>query len=100
VLWLVWEETTAVSGGQGLGIDNLVFSSGPATLWMTQTNVSGVPSVTLSWPQMFTSYTLLSTPQLGPANWQPVGQTPTVSEGINYVTLPINPGQQFFSLGN
>jgi hypothetical protein len=100
VLWLVWEETTTVSGGQGFGIDNLVFSSGPPTLWITQTNVSGVPSVTLAWPQMFTSYTLLSTAQIGPANWQPVGQTPTVYEGINYVTLPINPGQQFFSLGN
>jgi hypothetical protein len=96
MLWIVWEQPLAVGGGQGIGIDNLVFSSGPPVLAIAQTN----SSVALSWPQMFTSYTLQSnnTNISNPADWQPVLQTPAVSEGINTVTVPISGAQQFFRL--
>ena len=96
MLWIVWEEPLAVSGGQGIGIDNLVFSSGPPVLAIAQTN----SSVALSWPQMFTSYTLQfnNTDISNPADWQPVLQTPDVFEGINTVTVPITGTQQFFRL--
>jgi hypothetical protein len=111
ILWLVWEMTNTVSKGQGLGIDNLVFSSGPPTLAITpgQPNLSystnytgpGVPSVTVSWPQMFASSALVSSPSLGAdAVWTPVGVTPTVWQGINYVTLPIGSTPLFFALEN
>jgi hypothetical protein len=100
ILWIVWEETTALSGAQGIGIDNLVFSSGPPRLAIQQTNVSGVNSAAISWPQMFTSYTLqYNTSSLAnQAGWQNVTQTPTVSEGMNIVTLPATGTQQYFRL--
>jgi len=101
ILWLVWEETNTLSGAQGIGIDNLVFSSGPPTLGITQTTVAGVPSVTLSWPQMFTSSVLVSSASLSSAAaWSPVGLTPTVYQGLNYVTVPIGPTPLFFALEN
>jgi hypothetical protein len=111
ILWLVWEESICVSKGQGLGIDNLVFSSGLPTLAITpgQPNLSystnapsGAGMVTLSWPQMFTSAVLVSSTNLlaNPASWQPVGVTPTVWQGINYVTLPVSGTEVYFTLQN
>ncbi len=102
ILWIVWEETTAVSGGQGIGIDNLVFSSGPPRLSIQQTNVSGVNSVAISWPQMFTSYSLQYNNVARSTGWQNLTVTPpvtgTVSEGMNIVTLPATGTQQYFRL--
>jgi hypothetical protein len=94
ILWIVWEETLPVSGGQGIGIDNLVFSSGPPTLSIQQAG----SAVVLSWPQMFTNYQLQGNSNLAnPSGWQTVLQTPTVVEGMNTVTLPTG-GQEFFRL--
>jgi len=58
--------------------------------------------VTLSWPQMFTTAVLVSSTNLlaNPASWQPVGVTPAVWQGINYVTLPISGTQVYFTLQN
>ena len=104
ILWIVWEETTAVSGGQGIGIDNLVFSSGQPRLSVQQTNVSGVNSVAISWPQMFTSYVLQYNNAASPTGWQNLTVTPpvteTVYEGMNIVTLPATGTQQYFRLKN
>jgi hypothetical protein len=97
ILWIVWEETTATSGAQGIGIDDLVFSSGPPVLTIQRTG----SSVAISWPEMFTGYTLQSnsTDISQPADWQTYSQTPTVFEGINTVTVPVLPGAyQFFRL--
>jgi hypothetical protein len=97
ILWIVWEETTATSGAQGIGIDDLVFSSGPPVLTIQRTG----SSVAISWPEMFTGYTLQSnsTDISQPADWQTYPQTPTVFEGINTVTVPVLPGAyQFFRL--
>ena len=97
VLWIVWEETLAVSGGQGIGIDNLVFSSGPPSLTVQQAGSSAA----ISWPQMFATYSLQynNTDISNPAGWQTMTQTPTVVEGINSVTVPIIQGtQQYFRL--
>jgi hypothetical protein len=99
ILWIVWEETSALSGAQGIGIDNLVFTSGSPTLSIQETNVSGTPSVTLSWPAMFSSAVLQSTTSLSSPNWQPVGGTVNTLDGINSVTVPIS-GDNYFSLGN
>jgi hypothetical protein len=96
VLWLVWEETLAVSGGQGIGIDNLVFSSGPPTLAIQQSG----SSVALSWPQMFSNYTVQynNTDISNPSAWHTLNQTPAIVEGINTVTVPITGAQQYFRL--
>lgn len=97
MLWIVWEETLAVSGGQGIGIDNLVFSSGPPSLTVQQAGSSAA----ISWPQMFATYSLQynNTDISNPAGWQTMTQTPTVVEGINSVTVPIIQGtQQYFRL--
>ena len=101
ILWIVWEEQTALSGAQGIGIDNLVFSSGPPSLGITTTNVSGVPSVAITWPQMFTSYTLQYNSTAKSTGWQNVtGGTMTVAEGMNILTLPAGSTQQYYRLYN
>jgi hypothetical protein len=102
ILWIVWEEPTAVSKAQGIGIDNLVFSSGQPRLSVQQTNVSGVNSVAISWPHMFTSYVLQYNNVASPTGWQNLTVTPpvteTVYEGMNIVTLPAAGTQQYFRL--
>jgi hypothetical protein len=99
ILWIVWEETTALSGAQGIGIDNLVFSSGPPKLGITLTNVLGVPSVNITWPQMFSNFTLQYNSTASPTGWQNVtGGTTTVYEGMNIVTLPASGTQQYYRL--
>jgi hypothetical protein len=102
ILWIVWEEPTALSKAQGIGIDNLVFCSGGPSLSIQETNVSGTNSVAVSWPQMFTAYTLQNNTSsiANRAGWQNVTQTPTVSEGMNIVTLPVAGTQQFFQLSS
>ena len=100
ILWIVWEEPTALSKAQGLGIDNLVFSSGSPSLSIQQTNVSGTHSVAISWPQMFTNYNLQynASSLANQAGWQNVTQTPTAYEGMNTVTLAATGTQQYFRL--
>jgi len=96
-LWLVWDMTSAAGSAQGIGIDNLVFSSGPPTLSIQQAG----GSVAVSWPQMFSSYTLQynNTDISNPAGWQNyTGQAPTVSQGINTATIPVTPSVQYFRL--
>ena len=111
ILWLVWEETNSISGAQGLAIDNLVFTTGTQpklTITSGQPNLSyglptapAVPSVTLSWPHLFTSATLQSTTSLTPPIvWQPVTTTATNWQGINYLTLPLGTSPRFYSLAN
>jgi hypothetical protein len=96
VLWIVWEETTAISGGQGIGIDNLVFSTGTQPTLAIQPADS---SVNLTWPQMFTAYTLQYNTNLANTNgWQTVTEPVTAVEGINTVVWPIGGTQVFFRL--
>lgn len=96
VLWIVWEAPTALSGGQGIGIDNLVFSTGSQpTLLIQQSN----SALNISWPQMFTNYTLQS--NTNPANhqgWQTVAQTPIAKEGMNTLVWPTGSSSVFFRL--
>jgi hypothetical protein len=112
ILWLVWEETNSISGAQGIAIDNLVFTTGttpPLTIASGQPNLSygppsapGAPSVTLSWPHLFTSARLQYTTSLNrPVVWQPV-TTPSSTnwQGMNYVTLPVGATPRFYSLAN
>jgi len=97
ILWIVWEETTATSGGQGIGIDNLVFTSGTPDLSLSIKQVAS--SVVLSWPQMFTSSTLQYNPNLAnPNGWQNVTQAVTTVQGMNTVTWPVSGTQEFFRL--
>ncbi|MGP8200266.1 MAG: immunoglobulin domain-containing protein [Limisphaerales bacterium] len=102
ILWIVWEETTALSGAQGIGIDNLVFSSGGPSLSISETNISGVNSVAITWPQMFTSYSLQYNSSASASGWQNVTISPPVAEttyqGMNIVTMPASGTQQYFRL--
>jgi hypothetical protein len=103
ILWIVWEEVTAVSGGQGIGIDNLVFTAGPGVqLGITPTNISGTNALALSWPAMLTSYSLQYNSAPKTTGWQNVTISPPVTEtnwqGMNIVTLPVSGSEQFFRL--
>ena len=102
ILWIVWEETTALSGAQGIGIDNLVFSSGGPGLSISQTNILGVNSVAITWPQMFTSYSLQYNSSASATGWQNLTISPPVAEttyqGMNIVTMPASGTQEYFRL--
>ena len=91
-LWLVWEMTSAAGSGQGLGIDNLVFTTGAPTLTVQPSGTS----VSLSWLPMFTGYTLQynSLDISNPADWLPVVGSVTT----NSISLPVAGAQQFFRL--
>jgi hypothetical protein len=96
VLWIVWEAPTSLSGGQGLGIDNLVFSTGTQPALAIHQISS---SINLDWPQMFANYFLQSNTNLANTNgWQTVTQAPTVKEGINNLVLLIGSSSTFFRL--
>jgi hypothetical protein len=99
-LWLTWQMTDATGKGQGLAIDDLLFSAAmdqiaPATQLAVQ--VSG-SNVVLSWSAVLTGYQLQSNLDLSQAGgWGPVSQPVIVTNGLNTVTLPIGK-TQFFRL--
>lgn len=98
ILWIVWEEVTIQSGAQGIGIDNLVFSTGiQPSLNVQQAGSSAV----VSWPAMFAGYTLQQNSNLNnPNGWVNVGIMPTAFEGMNFVTNSVGPTQMFYRLKN
>jgi hypothetical protein len=99
LLWLVWEETTAVSGAQGLGIDNLYFSATGSGSPALAIQKSG-SSVILSWPSQPAGYFLyFNTSGNIYGSWQPyTAITPVLNSvtGIYSVTIPIAAGQDVF----
>lgn len=57
-------------------------------------------NVAVSWPAGTTGFNLQSTTSLNPANWQTVGQPPTVVGNKNVVTITNATGVQFYRLSN
>lgn len=60
-------------------------------------------SAVLSWPAAATGFVLQQDAALTSTNWSNVNTNTypiTVSNGTNYVTVPVNPGNQFFRLVN
>ncbi len=51
-----------------------------------------------SWTNSPVGFKLVSSPQLAPATWTPVGASVTLSNGQNFVTVPVNGTNQFFRL--
>jgi hypothetical protein len=98
ILWLVWEETNSISGAQGIAIDNLVFTTGTQPkLQLSQTG----SSVVLSWPRMFTGYTLQSSTNLAnPNNWQSVSPLPSSFDGMYLVTNTVGGLNMYYRLIN
>jgi hypothetical protein len=98
IIWIVWEAPISLSGGQGFGIDNLVFSSGTPSLSISQTG----SSVAITWPQMFTAFTLQYNTTASATGWQNLAITPpvteTVSNGMNIVTVPASATQRYYRL--
>jgi hypothetical protein len=98
MLWIVWEMPTAESGAQGIGIDNLVFTAGGTGL---QIQPAGA-DVLISWPAMFANAVLQAntTTLNNQAGWMNVTNTPSVTNGLNYVTLPASQNAEYFRLSN
>ncbi|HTL16964.1 MAG TPA: immunoglobulin domain-containing protein [Patescibacteria group bacterium] len=99
-LWLTWQMTDATGKGQGLAIDDLVFSAAvgqvvpPAQLSIQRSG----STVIISWPAALSNYQLQSSPDLSqPGNWAAVSQPVIVNNGQNTVTVPIG-STQFFRL--
>jgi hypothetical protein len=55
-------------------------------------------NVLLSWPNLFTNFTLVSSTNPSVPGWSPVSTNPAIINGQNVVTNPITGKQQFFRL--
>jgi YHS domain-containing protein/regulation of enolase protein 1 (concanavalin A-like superfamily) len=55
-------------------------------------------NVAISWTASSPAYQLTASPQLSPANWQPVGTAPVISGETYTVTIPVTGTQRFFRL--
>jgi hypothetical protein len=60
--------------------------------------VAGTSQVTLKWPANATAFTLQSTTTLSGGEWNPVSGTPTVANGLNALTLPVQSQPTYFRL--
>ncbi|HWF18128.1 MAG TPA: hypothetical protein VG754_02630 [Verrucomicrobiae bacterium] len=68
------------------------------SLWTTNSH-----NAVLSWPASATGFHLQQDPSLGNTNWSSVNTNTypiNLSNGTNYVTLPISGANQFFRLSN
>jgi hypothetical protein len=100
-LWLSWQMTDAAGKGQGIAIDDLIFSaSTPQTLPPVQLSIrmSGT-NVILSWPAALSSYALQgSSDPSKPNGWAPISLPVVVTNGFNSVSVPIVSSNQFYRL--
>jgi hypothetical protein len=100
-LWLSWRMTDPAGKGQGIAIDDLVFSAGVSqTSGQPQLSIrqSG-SSVVVSWPSSFSTYQLQATSAPSVANsWSMVPQPVIVNNGSNTVTIPLAQSDQFYRL--
>jgi hypothetical protein len=65
----------------------------------TLTATASGKNIVVSWPAFSSfSYTLLSSPSLNPANWQPVAGSPVFSNGFGTMTIPGTNAATFFRL--
>jgi hypothetical protein len=99
--WLSWQMTDATGKGQGLAIDNLVFSAAATQVGpLAQLSIlQSVTNVIVSWPATLSGYQLQGNLDLGtPGGWSSVSQPVIVSNGLNSVAIPIGPSSQFFRL--
>jgi hypothetical protein len=55
-------------------------------------------NVVLSWPTNAAGFGLQQNSNLATANWQTVTNTPTITNGLDQVTLPATPPNNFFQL--
>ena len=100
-LWLTWRMADATGKGQGLAIDDLLFSASASqgtSAPQLAIQLSGT-DVIVSWPEAFSGFALQANSDLGqPAAWAPLGQTVVTSNGLNSVTIPIGGASQFYRL--
>jgi len=85
----------ALTSGQ---VANL-YAAGPETVAgpALQISVAG-GQVTLKWPANATGFTLWSNPSLVNGTWTQVPGTPTVTNGLNVLTLPASQAQTYYRL--
>jgi hypothetical protein len=100
-LWLSWQMVDPTGKGQGVAIDDLIFSASlgqgvPSPLLSIQQ--SGA-NVFVTWPAAFSGFQLQENSDLRAANgWAAVSQSVTVSNGLNTVVIPLGPSAQFYRL--
>jgi hypothetical protein len=103
LIWLVWEEQFPVSGGQGIAIDNFVFSSGPPAIQSNTYDPVGNNAI-VSWPQMFLPATLQYNTSASSTGWHNVtGGTLSTNydgplAGCVSLTIPAGATQQYYRL--
>lgn len=99
--WLIWQMADPTGKGQGLAIDDLVFSAsssqGGSTpqLSIVQTGTN----VVVSWPASFSGFVLQSNAALSqPGAWASVSQPVILTNGANSAVVPIESSAQFYRL--
>ncbi|HLH53478.1 MAG TPA: immunoglobulin domain-containing protein [Verrucomicrobiae bacterium] len=100
-LWLSWRMDDPTGKGQGLAIDNFVFSAAPGQTGSgpeLAIHQSG-GNVILSWPTAASGFQLQSNSSLSsPSGWSAVSLPVSSNNGTNSVIVPIGGAAQFFRL--
>lgn len=96
--WVNFRLWNTASGGLNDTANNFEISS--MTIAGLSLNIQKAgTNVILSWPGIFTNFTLVSSTDIGPtASWNPVQPDPVIVDGQNVVTNPISGAQQFYRL--
>lgn len=100
-LWLSWRMGDSAGKGQGLAIDDLVFSAdvGKTSSTPELSIRQSAGNVIVSWPSTASSFQLQSNSDLASsAGWSVVSLPVTTSNGTNSVVVPISGSTQFFRL--
>jgi hypothetical protein len=100
-LWITWQMADATGKGQGLAIDDLLFSAS-ASQALTQPKLSiqqlGT-NVMVSWPAALSGYLLQANSDLSQPNaWAGVSLPVILTNGSSAVLVPIGPTNQFYRL--
>lgn len=100
-LWLSWQMTDSTGKGQGVAIDDLLFSASASqvpppvqlSIQLLSTNV------VVSWAAALSGYLLQGTsdPNL-PGGWSAVSQPVFLTNGVSSVLIPLGPTNQFYRL--
>jgi hypothetical protein len=100
-LWLIWQMTDPAGKGQGLAIDDLLFSASKGeTIAVPELSIrqQGL-EVIVSWPVAFSGYQLEGNSDLGAAvGWTTIPQPVNATNGINSVAIPIGTAAQYYRL--
>ena len=82
-----------IAASQALGPNQLLVTNSPLV-----SAVASVGNLSLSWPLASSSFTVMTTTNLGAGSWTPVNVTPQIIGGQWQVVLPVTGNAQFYQL--